>query len=98
MDILLQFCNQAALILILAVTSHLAETFQWLPPQELVKSRTALATINFLMLLLAKLLSATFASDFEYGTAVFRVSDINLSNSDSRQVSLRVLFRRGVPV
>ena len=57
LDILLQFCTPAALILILAVTSHLAETFQWLPPQELVKSRTALATMNFLML--AQLVSAT---------------------------------------
>ena len=41
----------------LFVTGNLAGTLRWLPPPALVKSRTALATMNFL--LLAQLVSAT---------------------------------------
>ena len=41
---------------------------------------------ELLMLLLAKLFSATLPQIFEYGTAAFRVSDINISDAALRKV------------
>ena len=39
--------------------------------------------MNFLML--AQLVSANFPQIFEYGTAVFRMSDLNISDAALRQ-------------